>query len=63
MNREAKKKQGDEIKRIMLEKDVKVQELARALKVTAQTIYNVQRGTASDQLLDHTLLILDTWTN
>jgi DNA-binding XRE family transcriptional regulator len=36
-------------------------ELARAIKVTPQTIYNVKKGNASYQILDHILLILDNW--
>jgi DeoR/GlpR family transcriptional regulator of sugar metabolism len=54
-------KQAGEIIRLMEHNSVSVLELSRELKVTAQTVYNLRKGNASYQLLEHALLILDNW--
>ncbi len=40
---------------------ISADQLARELKVTTQTVYNMRRGNVSNQLFEHALLILDTW--
>jgi DNA-binding XRE family transcriptional regulator len=56
-----KLKQSQEIIRLMEKHNITNNELARELKVTSQTIYNVKKGEASIQLIEHALLILDNW--
>ena len=51
----------DEIKRLMELHSISADALARELKVTTQTIYNMRRGNVSDQLMEHALLVLDNW--
>lgn len=54
-------KQSNEINKLMDVNSVSALELARALKVSPQTVYNLRKGNASYQLLEHALLILDNW--
>jgi DNA-binding XRE family transcriptional regulator len=61
MTTNRKKNQANEIIRLMEKHNISNNELARAIKVTPQTIYNVKKGNASYQILDHILLILDNW--
>jgi DNA-binding Xre family transcriptional regulator len=61
MNQSKKNKQAAEVRRIMTEKNISVAELARTLKVTAQTVYNMRDGKVSEQLFEHTFRVLDAW--
>jgi DNA-binding XRE family transcriptional regulator len=61
MTTNRKQNQANEIIRLMEKHNISNNELARAIKVTPQTIYNVKKGNASYQILDHILLILDNW--
>jgi DNA-binding XRE family transcriptional regulator len=61
MNQSKKNKQAAEVRRIMTEKNISVAELARTLKVTAQTVYNMRDGKVSEQLFEHTFILLDNW--
>lgn len=56
-----KQNQSEQIRVIMARKSVKSIDLAKALKVTNQTVYNIRSGNASDQLLEHALMVLDNW--
>jgi DNA-binding Xre family transcriptional regulator len=61
MNQSKKNKQAAEVRRIMTEKNISVAELARTLKVTAQTVYNMREGKVSEQLFEHAFRVLDAW--
>jgi DNA invertase Pin-like site-specific DNA recombinase len=56
-----KNRNAAEIAELMKKHGISANELARALKVTAQTVYNLLKGQSSDQLIDHALLVLDNW--
>lgn len=56
-----KNRNAEEIRRLMEQKGVTVTDMAYALRVTSQTIYNLQKGQVSDQLLEHAFLVLDKW--
>lgn len=61
MNQSKKNKQATEVRRIMSEKNITTAELARVLKVTSQTVYNMRKGDSSEQLYDHAFRVLDGW--
>jgi DNA-binding Xre family transcriptional regulator len=61
MSAQKKLNQSNDLKRIMTKKKISADDLARALKVTTQTVYNLRRGNASEQLFDHAFIIVDKW--
>jgi hypothetical protein len=61
MPTQTKLNQAEEVKRIMTEKKISADDLARALKITTQTVYNMRRGATSNQLYDHAFIVLDNW--
>ena len=56
-----RKKIGAKIRRIAIDKDISVRDLADALGKTKTTVYNIYDGGASYQLLQLTLDTLDKW--
>lgn len=58
-----KKDRSIDIKRLMKLKRVSADALARELKVTTATVYNLRKGKASEQLSDYALIVLEKLEN